>query len=71
MLGVRRSIVTLVMVTFEQRNLFQHHKGTLKILDRKTLETLSCECYSAGRGTSRLKDGLAPSTPAPLSTINS
>jgi CRP-like cAMP-binding protein len=71
MLGVRRSIVTLVMVTFEQRNLFRHHKGALKILDRKALETLSCECYGAGRGTSRQKYGLALRTPAPLSTINS
>jgi hypothetical protein len=47
MLGVRRSIVTLVAVTFEQNNLIEYHRGTIIILDRKGLANLSCECYSA------------------------
>jgi len=49
MLGVRRSIVALVAVTFEQKNLIEYRIGTITILDRKGLETLSCECYSAAR----------------------
>jgi CRP-like cAMP-binding protein len=47
MLGVRRSIVTLFMVTFEQKNLIEYQTGSITILDRKGLETLSCECYRA------------------------
>jgi CRP-like cAMP-binding protein len=47
LLGVRRSIVTLVTVTFEQKNLIEYQTGTITILDRKGLEILSCDCYSA------------------------
>jgi hypothetical protein len=46
-LGVRRSIVTLVTVTFEQKNLIEYQTGTITILDRKGLEILSCDCYRA------------------------
>jgi CRP-like cAMP-binding protein len=50
MLGVRRSIVTLVAVTFEQKDLIGYQTGTITILDRKGLEILSCDCYSAAAG---------------------
>jgi CRP-like cAMP-binding protein len=46
MLGVRRSIATLVAVTFEQKKLIDHQTGTITILDRKGLEILACDCYS-------------------------
>jgi CRP-like cAMP-binding protein len=46
MLGVRRSILTLVTLTFEQKNLIEYHLGIITILDRKGLKSLSCECYS-------------------------
>jgi CRP-like cAMP-binding protein len=47
MLGVRRSIATLVTLTFEQKHLIDYDAGTISILDRKGLESLSCECYRA------------------------
>lgn len=46
MLGVRRSIATLVAVTFEQKKLIDHQTGAITILDRKGLEILACDCYS-------------------------
>ena len=49
MLGVRRSIATLVAVTFEQKKLIEHQTGSITILDRKGLEILACDCYSAVR----------------------
>jgi hypothetical protein len=47
MLGERLSILTLVALTFEQKSLIDYDAGTIVILDRKGLVTLSCECYSA------------------------
>jgi CRP-like cAMP-binding protein len=47
MLGVRRSVVTLVAVTFEQKHLIDYDEGTITILDRNGLENLACDCYSA------------------------
>jgi CRP-like cAMP-binding protein len=54
MLGVRRSGVTCVAVTFQRKNLIQYYRGTLSVLDRKGLKEISCECYSAARGFRRL-----------------
>jgi CRP-like cAMP-binding protein len=48
MLGVRRSSVTCVAVTFQRKNLIEYNRGTVTVLNRKGLEKLSCECYSAG-----------------------
>lgn len=45
MLGERGSIVTLAGVRFEEHNLIDYESGIITILDRKGLETLSCECY--------------------------
>jgi len=52
MLGVRRSSVTCLAVTFQGRDLIQYSRGTLTVLDRKRLEKISCECYSAAPRTS-------------------
>jgi CRP-like cAMP-binding protein len=57
MLGVRRSSVTLVQISFQQKNLIQYHRGTLTILDRKGLEALSCECYRAAQDRHRQSTG--------------
>jgi CRP-like cAMP-binding protein len=45
MLGVRRSSVTVVAVTFQRKKLIQYQRGTLTVPDRKALEKISCECY--------------------------
>jgi CRP-like cAMP-binding protein len=45
MLGVRRSSVTVIAGTFQEKNLIQYTRGILTVLDGKGLETLSCGCY--------------------------
>jgi CRP-like cAMP-binding protein len=55
MLGERCSIVTLVTLMFEQKNLVDYDAGTITVLDRRGLETLSCECYSATAARHSLK----------------
>jgi CRP-like cAMP-binding protein len=57
MLGVRRTTVSLLAFSLQQKNIIQYRRGTLTILDRKALETLSCECYW------RAPDRCSPSSP--------
>jgi CRP-like cAMP-binding protein len=45
MLGVRRTTVTLLAISFQQRNIIQYVRGTLTVLDRGGLKKISCECY--------------------------
>jgi Mn-dependent DtxR family transcriptional regulator len=47
MLGVRRSTVTQMAISIQQRNIINYHRGTLTVLDRKGLEKIACECYWA------------------------
>jgi CRP-like cAMP-binding protein len=46
MLGVRRSTLTLLAISFQRKRIIQYSRGVLTIVDRKALEALSCECYS-------------------------
>jgi CRP-like cAMP-binding protein len=45
MLGVTRPTVTVVAGTLQKAGLIQYRHGHLTILDRKSLEEASCECY--------------------------
>jgi CRP-like cAMP-binding protein len=45
MLGVRRASVTDVLRPLQDRGWIQSNRGEITILDRKGLETGSCECY--------------------------
>lgn len=45
MLGVRRTTVTNVAKTFQDRGIIQYARGKLQILDRAALERAACECY--------------------------
>lgn len=47
MLGVRRSSVTVVAATYQQRHLIRYSRGSIIVLDIKGLERTSCECYWA------------------------
>ena len=46
MLGVRRASVNLVGRAFQKAGLIRYARGTITILDRAGLESVSCECYA-------------------------
>lgn len=45
MLGVRRTTVTLLAQSLQQKGLIHYGRGSIDILDRKGLEACACECY--------------------------
>lgn len=45
MLGVRRQAVNIAASMLQKAGLIQYSRGHARILDRKGLEDLSCECY--------------------------
>jgi CRP-like cAMP-binding protein len=47
MLGVRRTSVTEVAQKIQGTGAIKYSRGVIEILDRRLLESLSCECYQA------------------------
>jgi CRP-like cAMP-binding protein len=47
MLGVRRTTVTCLAISLQQRNIIRYVRGVLTVLDGGVLEKISCECYRA------------------------
>lgn len=47
MLGASRQATGLIIESLEQDELIETSRGTLKIVNRKGLESLACECYRA------------------------
>lgn len=45
MLGVRRTGITEVAKEIQRQGVIEYHRGKIKILDRKALEIIACECY--------------------------
>lgn len=45
MLGVRRESVTESAKLLQQQGVISYSRGLIKVIDRKKLESLSCECY--------------------------
>jgi len=45
MLGVQRSAVTLAAGALQRRKLIDYSRGNIRILDRKGLRAVACECY--------------------------
>ena len=45
MLGVQRSAVTIAAGDLQERGLVEYTRGQIHVLDRKGLESVSCECY--------------------------
>jgi hypothetical protein len=48
-LGVRRTTITRVIATLEEKGAIQHRRGRVHVLDRDTLEATACPCYAAQR----------------------
>jgi len=49
MLGVRRPTVTAVAGELREKGLITYRKGSVRILDRRGLERVACECYDVLR----------------------
>jgi Mn-dependent DtxR family transcriptional regulator len=49
MLGVRRSTVTVVARALQNAGLICYHRGAVRVVDRRRLETVACECYRVVR----------------------
>ncbi|MEO5816392.1 MAG: Crp/Fnr family transcriptional regulator [Gemmatimonadaceae bacterium] len=49
MLGVHRPAVSLVASELSERGLLRYRRGAVTVIDRKGLETTSCECYAIAR----------------------
>ena len=61
MLGVRREGVTEAAGKLQKQGVISYRRGHIKVLDRRKLERLSCECYEVvRRETARLLPWVAP-----------
>jgi CRP-like cAMP-binding protein len=45
MLGVRRAGITVAAQKLQEKKLISYVRGTIKLIDRVGLESMSCECY--------------------------
>jgi Mn-dependent DtxR family transcriptional regulator len=45
MLGVRRTSVTLIAATLQERGLISYRRGHLHVQNVERLKTICCECY--------------------------
>lgn len=52
MLGIRRSGVSEAAIGLQSRELISYSRGVIRIIDRRGLEELACECYGIVRAES-------------------
>ena len=61
MLGVRREGVTAAAGKLQKAGVIRYRRGHIRVVDRRKLEKLSCECYEVvRRETTRLLPWVAP-----------
>ncbi len=53
MLGVTRTSVTMIAGSLQKEGLIKYGRGKITILDRRSLELASCECYR------RVREGIS------------
>lgn len=63
MLGVRREGVTEAAGKLQKMGVIEYHRGHIHVIDRKKLESLSCECYQV------VKDEIERLMPAPVARL--
>lgn len=51
MLGTRRATVSVSAMVLQTEGLIQYNRGRIKIVDRKGLESFTCECFAALNGS--------------------
>jgi CRP-like cAMP-binding protein len=49
MLGINRKSVTLAALSLQRAGLISYHRGRIKVVDRRGLEKVTCECYEIVR----------------------
>jgi DNA-binding transcriptional regulator YhcF (GntR family) len=60
MLGVRREGVTEAAGRLQRAGVIEYRRGKIKVLDRRQLEAMACECYDVVRTeTERLLPDIA------------
>jgi CRP-like cAMP-binding protein len=52
-LGSRRASVSGVAASFQKKGMLEYSRGVIRILDRKSLESETCECYQTISSTYR------------------
>jgi hypothetical protein len=63
-LGVQRTTVTEVMRSLQDQQIVTYHRGRIRILDRRALESIACHCYGAVRDHfERVMPGVYPHYP--------
>src|SRR5260370_41813359 len=64
MLGTGRRRVSLAAADLQNAGLIENMRGTIRILNRKSLEEAACECYGV---IQHFNGGLGPQRPTPNS----
>ncbi|MBX9698518.1 MAG: Crp/Fnr family transcriptional regulator [Acetobacteraceae bacterium] len=56
LLGVRRTTITRVVATLEERGLVRHRRGRIIVVDRAGLEAASCACHERAKAAHKNGD---------------
>ena len=57
-LGVRRAGITVIAGEFQSKGVLANARGSVRVLDRRALETIACECYQSLAGAAARQPSL-------------